>query len=44
MAYIMIKIDNARKEKFKEAIEEKQPNLNMSAVIKNFIDDYAKKQ
>lgn len=43
MAYIMIKINEQKKAEFQKAIEAKEPNLNMSAIIKNFIDDYIKK-
>lgn len=39
----MIKITDEKKDNFKKSIEQKEPNLNMSAIIKNFIDDYIKK-
>ena len=42
MARITVRLGDAKKAEFEKAIQEREPNLNMSIVIKNLIDLYLK--
>lgn len=42
MARLYVRIDDTKKSEFEKAIQEREPNLNMSIVIKNLIDLYLK--
>lgn len=42
--YIRIRITVEKKEEFQKAVKKKDPNLNMTIVILNFIDEYIKKE
>ena len=40
---IMLRVSEEKKKTFQEAIEKKDPNLNMAIVVRNLIDEYIKK-
>ena len=40
---IMLRVSEEKKKTFQKAIEKLEPNLNMTIVVRNMIDDYIKK-